>query len=556
MLPSGKGAIITINNNNDKTKEQLRASEQHLQAANQQLRASEQQFRAANQQLTATEQQLRAANQQLNASNQQLRANEQELRTLNLTLRERIKELDYFYNLSILVEKPGLTLEGLLQGAADLIPPAWQYPEITCGRIVLREGEFKTENFRETSWKQTTSLIVRGEVCGTLEVGYLEEIPERDEGPFLKEERTLINVIAERLGRIIERFRGEAELRAANQQLDATNQQLTAGEQQLRAANQQLDAINKRFRESEAQKRKILDGITTNIAFVNKELEIIWANKTAAASAGKKREEMVGHLCHEFWGDPEKPCENCPTLKAFITGNTEATIMHTPDGRIWEERGEPIFDQDGKITGAIEIAQDITERKRTEAELEKYREHLEELVAARTSELKESEEKYRTLIESSRDAIMTLAPPTWLFTAGNKTTIEMFGARDEKEFISKSPWELSPEYQPDGELSSEKALQMTERAMETGSNFFEWTHRRLDGENFPATVLLSRIKLQDKELLQSTVRDITDRKKAEEDLKEKIKELEIFYDAAVDRELRMEELRKEIEELKNTDLHR
>lgn len=84
----------------------------------------------------------------------------------------------------------------------------------------------------------------------------------------------------------------------------------------------------------------------------------------------------------------------------------------------------------------------------------------------------EKEKIYRTLFESSRDAIMMLAPPDWLFTAGNPATIEMFKAKDEKQFVAKGPWELSPEYQPDGQLSSEKARKMIEKVMETGSHFF------------------------------------------------------------------------------------
>jgi len=133
--------------------------------------------------------------------------------------------------------------------------------------------------------------------------------------------------------------------------------------------------------------------------------------------------------------------------------------------------------------------------------------------------LKESEIKYRLLYETSRDAIMTLAPPSWRFTAGNPATIEMFHAKDEEEFVSKEPWELSPKYQPDGELSSLKAQRMIQNAMETGSNFFEWTHNRIKGDNFPATVLLTRIELKGKQLLQATVRDVTEQKKNEEELR-------------------------------------
>ena len=127
-------------------------------------------------------------------------------------------------------------------------------------------------------------------------------------------------------------------------------------------------------------------------------------------------------------------------------------------------------------------------------------------------------EKYRILFESSRDAIMLLAPPDWLFTVGNKATLEMFGAKNEKEFYSKTPADLSPEYQPDGQLSSEKAGKVIGKAMRNGSFFFEWTHKRINGNEFPANVLLTRIELEGNKLLTATVRDITEIEKTEKEL--------------------------------------
>ena len=129
-----------------------------------------------------------------------------------------------------------------------------------------------------------------------------------------------------------------------------------------------------------------------------------------------------------------------------------------------------------------------------------------------------SNAKYRALYESSQDAITMLAPPSWVFTAGNPSAIELFGAENEAEFITKSPLDVSPEYQRDGQSSDEKAKNMIEKAMKEGSNFFEWTHKRLDGEEFPATVLLTRVFLEDRQFLQATVRDITDQKHGEEAL--------------------------------------
>lgn len=140
--------------------------------------------------------------------------------------------------------------------------------------------------------------------------------------------------------------------------------------------------------------------------------------------------------------------------------------------------------------------------------------------------LRESEEKHRTLFDSSRDAIMTLAPPTWLFTSGNPATVKLFKARDEAEFISFGPWQLSPERQPDGKPSDEKAQEMIEIAMRNGSHFFEWTHCHSDGTPFPAEVLLTRMEQRGQVLLQATVRNITDRKRADEEQDKLVAELQ------------------------------
>lgn len=136
------------------------------------------------------------------------------------------------------------------------------------------------------------------------------------------------------------------------------------------------------------------------------------------------------------------------------------------------------------------------------------------------NQLQESELRFKTLFESSSDAIMTLEPPSWRFTSGNPACIKMFKAKNEADFISHGPGDLSPERQPDGGLSSKKAKEMIEMAMKNGSNFFEWTHKRLNGEDFSATVLLTRVEFSEKIFLQATVRDISEQKKNDEKLKE------------------------------------
>jgi PAS domain S-box-containing protein len=110
------------------------------------------------------------------------------------------------------VERRKLTLKEILQGIIDLIPPAWQFPKITCARIIIEDQEFSTGNFEETRWALTQDIVVHEKTVGAIAVYYLEERPECDEGPFLKEERNLIDAIAERIGRIIERNRAQTAL--------------------------------------------------------------------------------------------------------------------------------------------------------------------------------------------------------------------------------------------------------------------------------------------------------------------------------------------------------
>lgn len=138
---------------------------------------------------------------------------EEKLEKRTHDLGERVKELDCLYGISNLVEKPDISWEEILKGTVNLISRAWQYPEITCARIVLNGRDIRTENFRETIWKQTSYIIVHDKQVGTLEVCYLEQRPESDEGPFLKQERSLINAIAEELGRTVERKQAEEEIR-------------------------------------------------------------------------------------------------------------------------------------------------------------------------------------------------------------------------------------------------------------------------------------------------------------------------------------------------------
>ena len=129
-----------------------------------------------------------------------------------LALVERVKELNCLYALGKLERARG-TLAETLQNAAEIIPQGWQYPEITCAHITVEGGEFKSRDFESTAWRQSSNILAHGRAVGCVAVYYLEERPERDEGPFLKEERNLIDEIAGELGLFIERREDEQEIK-------------------------------------------------------------------------------------------------------------------------------------------------------------------------------------------------------------------------------------------------------------------------------------------------------------------------------------------------------
>lgn len=187
--------------------------------------------------------------------------------------------------------------------------------------------------------------------------------------------------------------------------------------------------------------------------------------------------------------------------------------------------------------------------------------------------LLKSEKKYRDLFEKSKDAILIIDDGR--FVDCNKATVEMLGYRKKSEILESHPSELSPELQPDGKNSLEKAEEMMSIAYKKGSHRFEWDHKKANGDVFPVEVLLTAIDSDnDKELLHTVWRDITERKEAEQELSmyhnqleeiikertselekantsliERNKKLEHYNDLFVGREHRIKELRDKVKEM-------
>jgi PAS domain S-box-containing protein len=117
----------------------------------------------------------------------------------------RMKQLQVFYDMGELVEREGITLTEIYQELVNILPNGVQYPDITCAKILIEENEFRTNNFMDTDWRIFAPIKVNGTSVGRMEVCYLEKKPENAERPFTKDEQMMINTIAERLGRVIER---------------------------------------------------------------------------------------------------------------------------------------------------------------------------------------------------------------------------------------------------------------------------------------------------------------------------------------------------------------
>ena len=151
-------------------------------------------------------------------------------RRAQVELRERIKELTCLYGIAKLVERAALSLEEILQGIVELLPSAWLYPEIASARIILDGHSYSTSDFREGTHKQLADIVVDSSRRGYVEVDYAEVKPELDEGPFLKEERSLIDTVAREISLIIERIQSEKDKDRLQEQLRHADRLATIGQ--------------------------------------------------------------------------------------------------------------------------------------------------------------------------------------------------------------------------------------------------------------------------------------------------------------------------------------
>ncbi len=257
-----------------------------------------------------------------------------------LELKERIKNLNCLYGISKLVETPNLSLEKIYHGIIDLIPSSWQYPEITCVRIILDGKEYKTKIFQETKWKQSKEVVMYNKQVGVLEIFYMEEKPEIDEGPFLKEERSLINVIAERLSHIIER-------------------------------KQAVVALQK----SEKKYQDLYDNAPDMFFSVDyKTMALINCNQTLADKLGYTKKEIIGRPVFDMYTQDSAEFVKENLFPVFVRKGTiedvELQLQQKNSSTIDVSlNASAVYNEKGDIIQSRSILRDITDRKQAREQL-------------------------------------------------------------------------------------------------------------------------------------------------------------------------------------------
>ena len=261
--------------------------------------------------------------------------NKNNTKTLN-KLRERAKELNCLYGLFKIAEQPKISLEKVLKMIVNLLPASWQYPRVTCARILYKDREFKTHNFKVTKWKLSTGIKLFGRRVGFVEIYYTKKKPKCYEGPFLKEERVLINAITRQLSKIIERKNMERTLRKSRTELW---KQKTSLERKNIALQEVIGQI-------EVGKNNIKNEISTNVnGILLPILEKIKIKKGKSKYLNllgyhlKKITSSFGHKITErqFKLTPRE-IEICSMIKGNLTSKEISTILNLSPQTIEKHR--------------------------------------------------------------------------------------------------------------------------------------------------------------------------------------------------------------------------
>ncbi len=384
-------------------------------------------------------------------------------------LQERVKELTCLYQLFELTGQENLSQDELMQQVVNLIPSAWQYPEITSVRLIYNGNDYQTPNFKISHWSQTVEISVNGQPKGTLEVYYVEERPEKDEGPFLKEERNLLDAIATQFSGYLERRQVDEHVRQQEENLRTTLQSIG-------------DAV-----------------IATDVQGL-----VVTMNPIAEQLTGWKQGEAKGQPLVTVFR-----IENAETgllaensvAKVLETGQTVGLANHTKlvskDGTEYQisDSGSPIVDGRGQITGVVLVFRDVTEEYRL------------------NQVLRESEAGYRMMFENNPQPMCIYDLETLAFLKVNQAALSHYGY-SEDEFYSMTIKDIRPK--ADLERLMKNVREVSHPFEQSG----QWRHLKKDGTVIHVEITSHAVVFNKRPARHVLITDITDRLKVERQISE------------------------------------
>lgn len=204
--------------------------------------------------------------------------------TLLHDLQERVKELTALHGTARVLQDDARPVGEALAEVVALLPPAWQYPEITCARIVFDDTEVRSASFATSPWRQSTEFRTASGKSGRVEVFYAERAPESAEGPFLAEERNLINSLGEMLRSFLERRETQRALEEARTELEQRVEERTA----------ELVAVNRELQEEIAERKRNEE----RVGFFRERLRSLAAQLSLAEEAERRTiaSELHDHI--------------------------------------------------------------------------------------------------------------------------------------------------------------------------------------------------------------------------------------------------------------------
>ncbi|UCC79233.1 MAG: PAS domain S-box protein [Candidatus Zixiibacteriota bacterium] len=267
--------------------------------------------------------------------------------------------------------------------------------------------------------------------------------------------------------------------------------------------------IEKELKESEERFRSTFEQAAVGIAHVAPDGKFIRINQRFCAIVGYSKDELIRRTFQDIT-HPDDVQRDIGILHRMLSGDLK---IHSIEKRYCRKDGAVVWvnlttrllrDQNNKPKYFISVIEDISDRKKAE------------------DDLKKSEEKFRSLFEAASDSIfiVEMSSEGAKFVDCNSSTLEIFRCNSRKDVLGKCPADFSPEVQADGRSSIERVREIAAAAMKGQPQSFDWIHCRLDKTPFDAEVTVNRIDIAGKPFMQVIVRDVTERKRAEEALRE------------------------------------